>query len=130
MLLAHTKEGRVRWQQTPDNKVYVILKDLTLLLGPGRDNVFSPGDMLTVVVYNTQGKESDSFSADPNDGGYGVAMALYEAARRQVSGIDKALSNLENRLKESQRPFGELPAESDVILPPELTRDDEAPFGT
>lgn len=107
-LLTRTKQGRVTWVPTEKLDVFEVdFPDYSIRIA--RAPMFSGGtrEACKIEIYNNEGRLIDAATSYKmeKDGGFpegenitGVLDELYELARRQALGTDRALDELLSRL--------------------------------
>jgi hypothetical protein len=99
-LAAKTEEKQIRWKETAEENTFqVSFANYSVTLS-AQDH-FRRGTSYVVNILNAEGRSVDSFS-DNLDGTYEPMAELYEKARRQALGADKALDEILTELKEAR----------------------------
>jgi hypothetical protein len=101
-LLAKTERGSLEWRETAEPDTFLSSFSNYSVILTRREH--APNYFVHIIsILNSEGKKVDTFCDDMGwDPGYKQQLTdLYERARRQALGADKALDEILTQLKEA-----------------------------
>lgn len=100
LLLDKTENGELIWRETAESETIQVSFSMYSITINQTSTIWSQLNY-EISIYNSEGKKIDSFYALTLGSDYlGRVSLLYQKARRQALGADKALDEILNALKD------------------------------